>query len=112
MIPEIASPNRQLRAAARNMAVNTPIQGTAADLIKVAMVRIDAALRERKLDALMILQVHDELVFDVPERELEEVKALVRDRMETAFSAANAGEFRVPLKVDMSAGKTWLEAHG
>jgi DNA polymerase-1 len=112
MIPEIASPNRQLRSAARNMAVNTPIQGTAADLIKVAMVRIDAAIRERNLKSLMILQVHDELLFDVAASELDEVKALVRDRMETAFSAANAGEFKVPLRVDMGAGKSWLEAHG
>ncbi len=112
LIPEIASPNAQLRAGARNMAVNTPIQGTAADLIKVAMVRIDDAIRSRGLGALMILQVHDELVFDVPERELDEVKALVKERMETAFSAAGAGEFAVPLKVDMGAGKTWLGAHG
>ena len=112
LIPEIHSPNAQLRASARNMAVNTPIQGTAADLIKVAMVRIDEALRARNLGALMICQVHDELDFDVPERELEEVKALVRERMETAFSGAGAGEFRVPLKVDMGVGKSWLEAHG
>src|SRR6185436_3591957 len=110
LIPEITSPNSQLRSAARNMAVNTPIQGTAADLIKVAMIRIDQAMRERKVASVMTLQVHDELVFDVLERDLDEVKALVKDRMETAFSMV--GEFAVPLKVDMGHGKDWLAAHG
>jgi DNA polymerase-1 len=110
LIPEISMPNPGMRSQARNMAVNTPIQGTAADLIKVAMVRIDAALRERGLGTLMVLQVHDELVFDAPASELEEVKALVRAGMEGAFSSC--GEFRVPLRVDMGAGRTWLDAHG
>jgi DNA polymerase-1 len=106
LIPEIASPNPRLRAAARNMAVNTPIQGSAADLIKVAMVAIDRRLVNNLYHAKMILQVHDELVFDVPERELDEVRALVRHEMEGAFPG-----FKVPLRVDMGAGKNWLEAH-
>ncbi len=106
LIPEIASPNPRLRAAARNMAVNTPIQGSAADLIKVAMVEIDRRLREGGFEGRMILQVHDELVFDVPEREIDRIEPLVRDAMENAFPG-----FRVPLKVDIGKGKNWLEAH-
>jgi DNA polymerase-1 len=106
LIPEIASPNPRMRAAARNMAINTPIQGSAADLIKLAMVEIDRRLAEGRFEALMILQVHDELVFDVPEAELSRVEALVRDAMENVFSG-----FKVPLKVDVGVGKSWLEAH-
>jgi len=111
LIPEITSGNPGMRAQARNMAVNTPIQGTAADLIKVAMVRIDAALRGREAEAIMVLQVHDELVFDVAEAALDATKALVKELMEGAFSGAGTGAFKVPLKVDMGAGKSWLEAH-
>lgn len=106
LIPEITSPNPRLRAAARNMAVNTPIQGSAADIIKVAMVAIDRRMRERELRSHMILQVHDELVFDVLEAELPAMQALVRESMEQAFPG-----FRVPLKVDMGVGRNWLEAH-
>jgi DNA polymerase-1 len=106
LIPEIGSPNPRLRAAARNMAVNTPIQGSAADLIKVAMVRIDRRLAENHYQTQMILQVHDELVFDAPDRELADVEALVRHEMESAFPG-----FRVPLRVDTGAGKSWLDAH-
>jgi len=106
LIPDIRSPNPRIRAAARNMAVNTPIQGSAADLIKVAMVRIDRLLAERGLRAQMVLQVHDELLFDVPAAEVEVVRELVRDTMENVHEG-----FKVPLKVDLGMGKSWLEAH-
>ena len=104
-LTDIDSDDPRTRAFAERTAVNTPIQGTAADIIKVAMVAIDKRLRERKLRAKMILQVHDELAFDLPRGELEEVRDLVREAMETAV------QLDVPLKVDMGAGENWLEAH-
>jgi len=103
-IPEIHSQNQGARAAAERVAVNTPIQGTAADLIKVAMVRIDKRLRQSYPDAWMILQVHDELVFDVPAGEAEAVGRLVREEMEGAI------ELDVPLKVDLNVATTWAKA--
>ncbi len=102
-IPELKTPNRQLRAQAERIAINTPIQGTAADIIKVAMVRIDRALRERGLAAKMILQVHDELVFEVPRREVEEVRELAVSLMENAFPLS------VPLKVEAHIGPNWQD---
>jgi DNA polymerase-1 len=104
-LPDLASRNRVQRSAAERMAVNTVIQGTAADLIKTAMVRVDAALREAGLATRMILQVHDELVFEAPEREVEGVSARVRGIMESVF------ELRVPLEVEIGVGRTWREAH-
>ena len=93
------------RIAAENMAVNSPMQGTAADIIKRAMLAVHKRLREEKLEARMILQVHDELVLDVPERELEQVQPLLKECME------GAADLDVPLDVDMAYGKSWLEAH-
>jgi DNA polymerase-1 len=84
--------------------MNTPIQGTAADIIKLAMVHMDAALRERKLKSRMLLQVHDELVFEVPKEELELMKSLVPEVM------AGALKLDVPLKADVSYGDNWYEA--
>ncbi len=81
-IPDINSKNANLRGFAERTAVNTPLQGTAADLIKLAMIRIDAELRERRLKSRMTLQVHDELVFEVPENEVEMMQPLVREHME------------------------------
>jgi DNA polymerase-1 len=104
-LPDLASRNRALRQAAERMAVNTVIQGTAADLIKKAMVEVAEALREAGLAARMILQVHDELVFEAPERELEPLAALVRERMQSVYA------LRVPLRVDVGTGKNWREAH-
>ncbi len=104
-LPEIDSGDRRRRAFAERTAVNTPIQGTAADIIKKAMVELDSQLRERGFEARMILQVHDELLLDVPESELDEVKQVVRDAME------NAADLDVVLKVDMGVGGNWLEAH-
>ncbi len=104
-LPDISSGDRRARAFAERTAVNTPIQGTAADIIKVAMIDIDHEFERRELGAQMIMQVHDELLFDVPQEELDEVKSIVRDGME------NAIQLDVPLKVDMGTGRNWLEAH-
>jgi DNA polymerase-1 len=83
--------------------VNTPLQGTAADLIKIAMIRIDAALRERRLKSRMTLQVHDELVFEVPEDEIDVMKSLVREHMEKVHP------LEVPLLVEMGVGANWRD---
>ena len=100
-LPEIRSTNPGTRSAAERVAVNTPIQGTAADLIKVAMIRIDSRLHEAHPEAWMILQVHDELVFDLPAEQAEAVSQVVRQEMEGAI------RLDVPLKVDLSVGNTW-----
>jgi DNA polymerase I len=102
-IPDMQSRNANLRGFAERTAVNTPLQGTAADLIKIAMIRIDRRLREEKLEAKMTLQVHDELLFDVPEKEVEQVKQLVRHEMETVI------ELKVPIVVDCGAGPNWRD---
>ena len=102
-IPDINSKNFAQRGFAERTAVNTPLQGTAADLIKVAMIRIDAALRERGLKSRMTLQVHDELVFEVPENEVEVMQPLVREHMEKVHG------LRVPLQVDMGVGPNWRD---
>lgn len=104
-LPEIDSSNATIRQNAERMAINTTIQGSAADLIKVAMVNIQNRLEKEKLHTKMILQVHDELVFEVKSAELEKVKKLVKHEMENAIT------LDVPLKVDMGVGKNWLEAH-
>ena len=93
--------NRRDYAMGERLAMNTPIQGTAADLIKVAMIDIDAALRERKMQARMLLQVHDELVFEAPPSELKAASALVKERMENVMA------LRVPLLVEIQAGARW-----
>jgi DNA polymerase-1 len=102
-IPDIHSKNYNLRGFAERTAVNTPLQGTAADLIKIAMIRIDAELRERGLRSRMLLQVHDELVFEVPEDEVDTMKRLVTERME------NVHALKVPLKVEVGVGKNWRD---
>jgi DNA polymerase I len=104
-LPEITSPNRRLAEFAERTAINTPLQGTAADLIKVAMIEIDRTLSKRGLLTKMIMQVHDELVFEVPAKEIDTVQKIVRDKMEHAL------DLSVPIKVDMKAGKNWFEAH-
>jgi DNA polymerase I len=104
-IPDISSMNGALRSAAENMAVNTPIQGTAADFIKIAMIRIDEWIRREKLAGKMVLQVHDELLFDVPLSELE----LFRERVPELMSGVY--ELRVPLVVDLGTGPNWSAAH-
>ncbi len=104
-LPELKSDNAGVRALAERTAINTPIQGTAADLIKVAMIRVFDALEVEGLGTRMLLQVHDELVFEVPDEELEAVQPLVRREMEGVM------ELEVPLRVDMKAGRNWSEAH-
>jgi DNA polymerase-1 len=104
-LPDINSPNRNLRQFTERTAINTPIQGTAADLLKLAMIRIDAAFREKNLRSAMILTVHDELVFDVAPDELEEVKILVKGLMEGVW------ELKAPLKVNVEWGRNWAEVH-
>jgi DNA polymerase-1 len=99
--PDLTSPNRVLRDNAERQALNAPIQGTAADILKIAMIRIAADLEERQLRSRMLLQVHDELVFEVAPGEQEELTELVRDRMGTA------AELRVPLEVQVGAGPDW-----
>jgi DNA polymerase-1 len=102
-IPDINSKNANLRGFAERTAVNTPLQGTAADLIKIAMIRIDAALRERGLKSRMTLQVHDELVFEVPEGEIEVMRTLVREQMEKVQTLI------VPLLVEIGVGSNWRD---
>ena len=102
---DINSRNATVRAAAERDAINTPIQGSAADLIKTAMIKVDAALRKEALRTKMVLQIHDELVFDTPVEEAERVKEIVRREM------TNALDFGVPLDVGIGMGANWLEAH-
>lgn len=102
-IPDINSKNANFRGFAERTAVNTPLQGTAADLIKIAMIRIDAAIRERGLNSRMTLQVHDELVFEVPEAELDQMRSLVREQMEKAYLLS------VPLVAEIGVGPNWRD---
>jgi DNA polymerase-1 len=105
-LPDIGSANPAVRQAAERTAINTPIQGSAADLIKVAMIRIDEALGARRLKAAMLLTVHDELVFEVPPEEEAEVAQLVTGTMQGVW------DLRVPLTVNAAWGVNWAEAHG
>jgi DNA polymerase-1 len=104
-LPELFSDNQGMRVAAENMAINTPVQGSSADLIKLAMINIRERLRREHLGTQMLLQVHDELVFEVPVAELAVVKPLVVEEMEHAI------QLDVPIKVDAGAGRNWFEAH-
>ena len=100
-IPEVNSHNRNLREAAERMAINMPVQGTSADIIKVAMVNLDREMTSRNLMSKLLLQVHDELILEVPDDELEEMKTLVRHVMSTAIPLS------IPLKVDIKTGSNW-----
>jgi DNA polymerase-1 len=102
-IPEINSPNRQVRQSAERMAINAPVQGTSADIIKVAMINIHQEMRRRGLKSKMLLQIHDELIFELPEEETEEMKSLVAEIMPQAIKLC------VPLKIDIKMGKNWGE---
>jgi DNA polymerase-1 len=108
-IPDINSKNSNHRGFAERTAVNTPLQGTAADLIKVAMIRIDGELRARGMKSRMTLQVHDELVFEVPQAEVEKTLPIVRKVMEDAPQPAVS--LSVPLQVEARAASNWEEAH-
>jgi DNA polymerase-1 len=105
LLPDIGSSNINIRRAAERTAINTPIQGSAADLIKLAMINIDNAFRDRKLKSAMLLSVHDELVFEVPSEELDGIPPLVKEMME------NIWDLKVPLKVNVAVGENWAEAH-
>jgi DNA polymerase-1 len=102
-IPEIHSSNRQVREAAERMAINMPVQGTSADIIKVAMINLEREIAKGKLKSKMILQVHDELIFEVPKAESDEMRKLASELMSTAM------ELSVPLKVDIKTGTNWGE---
>jgi DNA polymerase-1 len=102
-LPDLQSGNPVARSAAERMAMNAPIQGSSADMIKLAMVRVDAALRERRLRTRLLLQVHDELVFESPPEEVAQVERLARELMETAMPLS------VPIKVDVKAGDDWSQ---
>jgi DNA polymerase-1 len=103
-LPDINSRNAIVRGAAERNAINAPIQGSAADIIKLAMINIYRRIKELKMSAKMILQVHDELVFDVSLNEIEILKKIVKEEMESATT------LKIPLTVDMGTGRNWLEA--
>ena len=103
-IPELKSSNYNIRQGAERIALNTPIQGTAADLIKLAMVRVDRALEEAGLQAKLILQVHDELIVECPPEEAEQVRAIVTGQMESV------AQLSVPLVAEAKVGRSWYEA--
>ncbi len=102
-LPEINSANRMVREAAERMAINAPVQGSSADIIKIAMIDLYREMERRNLKSKMLLQIHDELLFEVPEAEVEEMKSLVGDLMPKAFS------LRVPMKIDIKLGRNWAE---
>ncbi|RUA03327.1 MAG: DNA polymerase I [Deltaproteobacteria bacterium] len=105
LLPEIDSRNRNIRSFAERTAVNTPIQGSAADLIKLAMIQTENELQRQGLKTAMLLSVHDEIVFEVPPDELEQARSLVTSIMEGVW------DLKVPLKVNLAVGKNWAEAH-
>jgi DNA polymerase-1 len=104
-LKDINSANAIVRGGAERNAVNAPIQGSAADIIKIAMINIYKKLSSENWKSKMLLQVHDELVFDVHQSELEKIQPMIKYEMENAFTLA------VPLEVEMGMGRNWLEAH-
>ncbi len=104
-LEDINAANANVRGFAERMAINTPIQGSAADLIKLAMINMDQALKTHNMESRMLLSVHDEILFEVPEKELEALKDLAKEEMEGVF------ELKVPLKVNIDSGENWAEAH-
>jgi DNA polymerase-1 len=104
-LPDIQSPTVAIRQATERMAVNTPLQGTAADVIKVSMIHIQNRIEELGFSSRMIMQVHDELVFEVPEEELPKAIPMIQYEMETVMNLS------VPLKVSIHSGKNWAEVH-
>ncbi len=102
----INHPNRQIREFFERIAINAPIQGSAADLIKKAMIDVNETFEKEGLDAHLIIQVHDELLVEVHQKDFERAKEIIRDKME------NAIKLDVPIVVDIGWGHTWLEAHG
>jgi DNA polymerase-1 len=105
VIPELRSINKNTRQLGERLTINTPVQGSAADIIKITMLNIWKKLKRESLKTKMLLQVHDELLFEVPEKEKDTITALVRDEME------KAAQLLIPLKVEIGIGKNWAEAH-
>ena len=104
-LPQIKSKNSVVRSVAERIATNTPIQGSAADIIKLAMIKVMKEIDRQTLKTKMILQVHDELVFEVPDEEVEKARQIIRECMENCIS------LKVPLTVEIGVGKNWEEAH-
>ena len=104
-LPDLNSKNKQVRSAAERIAINSPVQGSAADLIKKAMIQLHQKIKEEKLRSTIILQVHDELLFECPPDEKEQMEAMVKNEME------EVQPLKVPLIVDMGWGKSWNDAH-
>jgi DNA polymerase-1 len=104
-LPDLSSGNQNIRQNAERQAINMPIQGTAADMLKLAMIEIDKAFAQLELESQMLLQVHDELVFEVKKKEEQQVRTIVEKRMQ------NAMKLIVPIVVEIGVGKNWLEAH-
>ena len=102
---DINARNGMIRSMAERNAINAPIQGSAADIIKIAMIEVDKEMEKKKMQSKMLLQVHDELVFDMHKSESDLLKLLVKEKMEQAVS------LQVPLIVDIGEGNTWLQAH-
>ncbi|MCB1563291.1 MAG: DNA polymerase I [Alphaproteobacteria bacterium] len=109
--PNINAKVPALKSGAERAAINAPLQGTAADIMKIAMIRIPGALSAAGLNAKMLLQVHDELIFEVPEGELDKTQTLVKDVMEHAFKSVNGTKISVPLLAEAGSGKSWAQAH-
>ena len=103
-IPELSAANKNVEAFGERVARNTPIQGTAADIIKIAMIRVSKRLKAEKMKARLILQIHDELIVECPEEEREKASAIMKEEME------GAAKLRVPLTVDITSGKSWYDA--
>ena len=104
-IPEITSQNGNMRAFGKRVAMNAPIQGTAADIMKIAMIKVRDRLLKEGLDAKIVMQVHDELVVEAKDSDVNSVKTILREEME------NAAKLSIPLTVDVSSGKNWLEQY-
>jgi DNA polymerase-1 len=104
-LPDINSRNFNIRSNAERQAINMPIQGTAADMIKLAMITIDSLIRNKNMKTTMLLQVHDELVFETPENEMDELKSIVINEMKSSLN------LNVPVEVEIDTGPNWLEAH-
>ena len=106
MIRDIASGNASVRGGAERMAMNTPIQGTAADMIKLAMINVERALEQAGVKTRMLLQVHDELLFEVPADEVDQVRTIILHEMSNALTLGD-----VPVEVEAGTGSNWLQAH-
>ena len=104
-MPELTSSNFMQRSFGERVAMNAPIQGTAADIIKIAMLRVSERLKQEGLRARVVLQVHDELLVETPQEEVEQVRQILQYEME------HAADLRVPLQVEVEQGKNWFEAH-